>query len=236
MPVKRLDIPEIGTVNLYKRKGVRSMRLSIGSTGSIRLTLPKWVPYSVGIEFIASKKEWIQNNQHPPKHILQTDDHIGKAHRLVFVPSPTARSIKTRVTGNEIRVVYPSSISYEDKEVQIAAENASFRALKSQAEQLIPVRVKTLAAKHGFSYRSVSVKRLKSRWGSCDHLQQLTFNLFLMQLPWPLIDYVILHELQHTTVLKHGPAFWAALDKHTSDLKILRKDIAGHKPVLLPRR
>lgn len=116
--------------------------------------------------------------------------------------------------------------------VQKAAQTASIRALKKEAGQLLPQRLRTLAMQTGFTYKSVGVKQLKSRWGSCTHQKEITLNLFLMQLPWRLIDYVLLHELTHTKVMRHGPPFWKELEKHVPRAKQLSKEIANHHPVL----
>jgi hypothetical protein len=89
-----------------------------------------------------------------------------------------------------------------------------------------------LAQKHGFEYSSVSVKRLKGRWGSCDQHQNIVLNLYLMQLPWELIDYVLLHELTHTRILRHGPDFWAAMQRVLPNVKAIRKEMKQHQPVL----
>jgi predicted metal-dependent hydrolase len=56
-----------------------------------------------------------------------------------------------------------------------------------------------------------------------------------MQLPWELIDYVILHELVHTVVMAHGPKFWDELDKYVNNLAAKRKAIRSHQPALLPQ-
>src|SRR5262249_22487168 len=126
----------------------------------------------------------------------------------------------------------PLTLTASDVEVQRIAEAASIRALRRQAEQLLPQRLAGLATKHGFRYRSVAVKRLKSRWGSCDQHKNIVLNLFLMQLPWECIDYVLIHELVHTEVLRHGPDFWAAMARELPDVKRLRKQMRQYQPVL----
>ncbi|HET8992036.1 MAG TPA: M48 family metallopeptidase, partial [Candidatus Saccharimonadales bacterium] len=65
--------------------------------------------------------------------------------------------------------------------------------------------------------------------GSCDQSKNITLNLYLMQLPWHLIDYVLLHELTHTVVFKHGPDFWAEMDKYLPDSKSLRSEMKDYK-------
>jgi len=36
----------------------------------------------------------------------------------------------------------------------------------------------------------------------------LNFHWRMMQLPPPVIDYVVVHELAHLKVADHSPAFW----------------------------
>jgi predicted metal-dependent hydrolase len=53
-----------------------------------------------------------------------------------------------------------------------------------------------------------------------------------MQLPWQYIDYVIIHELVHTKVLKHGPDFWNAMSEIIPNLTQVRKDMRLYQPIL----
>ena len=53
-----------------------------------------------------------------------------------------------------------------------------------------------------------------------------------MQLPWNLIDYVLLHELTHTNILRHGPDFWQALEAVLPNMAVLKKTLREYQPVL----
>lgn len=232
MATRTVEIPGVGSVTLYKRRGNRSIKLSIAPSGEVRVSLPAWVPYKAGEQFVASRAEWIAANRRPPAEGLQQGQPIGKAHHLQFVPSAGAEKVTTRLRENQIEITYPESRTATDTAVQKAAKSASIRALRQEAEALLPQRLRQLAAQTGFSYRSVAVRQLKGRWGSCSAHKDITLNLFLMQLPWHLIDYVLVHELVHTKVLRHGPPFWQELEDHLSNAKQLRKEMRGHHPVL----
>ncbi len=233
MAKKTITVPELGTVQLYKRKGVRSLRLSIGHDGSIRVSLPYWLPYAAGTEFARKQRDWIKSKQvvtAPLKNGLR----IGKAHRMVFIPEPDRTTLATRITSSgEVRVFHPAANDWTEPAVQRAAERASLRALKQQAEKLLPLRLHDLAQQHDFTYRNVSIKQLKSRWGSCSSEQDIALNCFLVQLPWHLIDYVLLHELMHTRIMAHGPVFWGELEKYVPNLKVVRQEMKSYRPVLL---
>lgn len=232
MATKQVAIPGIGTVTLTKRKGNRSLRLSLAHDGSIRVSLPYWLPYAAGEQFAKSKAGWIAAHRQPPTAALQHGNSIGKAHRLHFEAQAMATKVTARVAANQVRISHPDTVPAHDQIVQEAAHKASIRALRKEAEQLLPQRLQTLSAQTGLAYRSVGIKQLKSRWGSCTSQQDITLNLFLMQLPWHLIDYVLVHELTHTKVMQHGTPFWEEMERHLPDARRLRKYIRAYHPVL----
>jgi predicted metal-dependent hydrolase len=231
MASKSFELQEVGTVHVYKRKGTKSLRLSIASDGKVRVTVPAWASYASALEFATSRTLWIQNNLPAKTGILHHGHHIGKAHKLIFETSEE-NTVRTRIAGSEVRVSRPQGTAATSEDVQSAAHKAAIRALRLEAQKLLPVRLKQLALKYGFQYSNVRVKQLKGRWGSCDTHANITLNLFLMQLPWHLIDYVLVHELTHTKHLNHSPEFWAEFLRHEPRAKQYRTMIRKHKPIL----
>lgn len=202
--------------------------MSFTSEGTLRVSLPYWVPYQAGIDFARDRKEWIVKHQPAQKTHLNDGDRIGKAHRLEFIKG-TGSKASVRVSITKIIVTHPSSLAITSPIVQKTAERGALKALKKESDQLLPQRVASLATKHGFIYTSVTCKRLSSRWGSCSQEKEITLNTYLMQLPWELIDYVILHELVHTEHLNHSDAFWARFAQVLPDAKARRKLLKAHK-------
>lgn len=138
----------------------------------------------------------------------------------------------TRILGNQVVIYHPDSYHYADPEIQLAAQKVCHKALRQQAERLLPARLEDLSRLHDLPFEGISIRLLRSRWGSCNHRRHIVLNLFLMQLPWELIDYVILHELTHTKVLHHGPDFWRAMNQVSPQSTILRKKLRQYQPVL----
>lgn len=228
MPTKIVDLPGIGPVTLQKHSRSRSLKITLKPDGGVLVTMPAWTPFTVGSKFAQSKQDWIAEHR-VPVTLLKNGMAIGKYHHLYFTTGTGTRTT-TRTSGTELRVTYPSNLSFQSPAVQSAARKAITRVLKTQAEQLLPQRLTTLAEKHDFTFSSVSVRQLKSRWGSCDQKQAIVLNLFLMQLPWDLIDYVLLHELVHTEHLHHGPDFWARFEEVLPGAKQKRKLLKAYKP------
>mgnify|MGYP000908321937 CR=1 FL=1 len=226
--VDGLNLPII----LARRKGTRSIRIAIKSDGTIRLSVPYMVSERQAPKFLESKTDWIQKHHKKPV-ILRPDDHIGKSNRIVF-ENVGSNDIKTRLGTNTITIKLPFDVSWDSPESQTAARKAAERALKKEAERLLPQRLHTIANQHGISYRSSAVKKLKSRWGSCDSHKNIVFNMYLIQLDWELIDYVILHELTHTVHQHHKIEFWSYLEQMLPDYKLRRKELKQMPTDILP--
>ncbi len=68
----------------------------------------------------------------------------------------------------------------------------------------------------------------RSFWGSCSASDRLAFNWRLIMAPRPVIDYVIVHELQHIVEKKHSVEFWkrvaAVIPDHRERRGWLRKN------------
>jgi predicted metal-dependent hydrolase len=233
MPYKTFDITDLGMVSIYKRKGNRNIRLTVTSDGTVRVTLPLWAPYQAGVAFVSMRRNWVLAQKKPLLTGLLIDgQQIGKAHHLCFHADPELNEVKSSVRGTTITVTYGTGQDPAHADVQMAAKVACIRALRVQAVELLGKRLQQLATLHDLSYKSLTIKRMKTRWGSCDQHTNVVLNLFLIQLPWSHIDYVILHELAHTKALHHGPAFWATLESMLPNARAMKKAMKAYQPVL----
>lgn len=234
MAHKTITLIGVGEIMLVKRRGSRSIRLSV-SEGRVRVSLPSWSPYLAGEAFARSHTAWIERALAKQQNTtLQAGQKIGKLHFIRFEQAPPDGPVTARVTGTEIIVRLQSGENITDAVVQERAYKACIRALRREASQLLPPRLKTLAERHNKHYISVSVKQLKRRWGSCDTHQAIVLNLFLMELPWDYIDYVIAHELAHTEQMNHGLDFWKAVIAIDPRARDLASQLRKRQPTIGP--
>lgn len=90
---------------------------------------------------------------------------------------------------------------------------AELKVLKMQAEEVFPARAAFYAGKMGISYGRITIRRQKTRWGSCSQSGNLNFNCLLMLAPPGVVDYVVVHELCHRIEMNHSPRFWKLVGK-----------------------
>ena len=86
-------------------------------------------------------------------------------------------------------------------------------------------RVEVLAKRHGFKYKKIRFKVMKTRWGSCTAKNNISLNILMTHLPKKLQDYIILHELVHTRIKNHSNSYWAFMDRITGDAKGIHKEL-----------
>ncbi len=87
-------------------------------------------------------------------------------------------------------------------------------ALTAQAKAYIPTRVAHFAALMGATFGKVTIRKQRTRWGSCSSKGNLNFNCLLMLAPPEVIDSVVVHELCHLKEMNHSKAFYTEVLKY----------------------
>lgn len=96
---------------------------------------------------------------------------------------------------------------------------------KESARVLIKQKVEYFNQCLGFSYKNITIKNQKTRWGSCSETGNLNFNYKILFLPERLQDYIIIHELCHLRELNHSKKYWSLVASIIPNYKILEKEL-----------
>jgi predicted metal-dependent hydrolase len=181
--------------------------------------------------FIATHREWIDAKR---AQALAT-----RPLPEVFPPAfldfaMTGERWRTHVAGGSgaLRVTEQGESGDPDRVLRITGDSKpvalrrSLRAwtMRAARERLEP-RVAALAEKMGVRYARVSIRRQRSRWGSCSVRGTISLNVCLLFQRAPVVDYLIVHELTHVKHMNHSPRFWAAVEAACADWRVLDREL-----------
>ncbi|MCF6239996.1 MAG: M48 family metallopeptidase [Bacteroidales bacterium] len=234
MAEKIIYISGIGEILLKKTKRARRLSIKVKPFGGVIAVIPPLVTYKTAENFIREKQDWIKSSlskmeQIEEKRTVFTENtRFCTLYHCLKIEKAKGKRFYTQITGNEIKIKYPHNIAIRDERVQAGIRKAIEKAWLVEAWEVLPKKTLELAKKHGFKYKSLTVKNTVSRWGSCSYDNRINLSLHLMRLPEHLIEHVILHELCHTIVKNHGKNFWALLEKVNPGARKLAKELKNY--------
>lgn len=154
---------------------------------------------------------------------------VGKSHRFIVEPSQDGKLAVSR-HGRDIIVKQPNGLSLSSPAASKQISSVVNAALRHEAKSYLPRRLEYLADKYDFKYTKVRFSHAGGRWGSCSSNGTISLNIALMKLPFELIDYVLIHELSHTSEMNHSAQFWALVASADPDYKQHRRLLRDQNP------
>ena len=102
------------------------------------------------------------------------------------------------------------------------------RILKRKLLQELEPVVGEYSRKLGAKFNKITIRKQRTRWGSCSSNGNLNFNLLLICLPRELIRYVVWHELAHVKEKNHGRAFWELVAREFQNYREIKKKLSEY--------
>ena len=94
---------------------------------------------------------------------------------------------------------------------------------KKEIRKILPSKVEELSKKMQLFPTSISFRKNKRTWGSCNYKNGLNFNILLMKFPIEVMEYVIIHELAHIKHKNHSKDFWNLVEIYCPNYREIEK-------------
>jgi predicted metal-dependent hydrolase len=108
---------------------------------------------------------------------------------------------------------------------KIRDDRKEYESKKDEIRNWLAESLDILNRAYGFRYERISVRRVRTRWGSCSARKNLNFNYKIYFLEKDLQDYVMIHELCHLEELNHSRKFWELVARTIPDFREKRKKL-----------
>ncbi len=223
---------EFGEIVVKKRSLAKTVSLKIAPDGRIQITIPPYAPLLAAKALIKTSRKQIRKlvSQYREKLSYTENRQIGKSHNLLI--QTTAKPSSVKIVGTQILAKINEAESVESAANQQLIRSKILAALRKEAKSYLPRRLSFLAKEHGFSFARSKITHSSSRWGSCSSSGTISLNIGMMNLPFELIDYVIIHELCHTRHMNHSMKFWDEVAKFDPHYKIHRNELKKYSPYI----
>ena len=102
-------------------------------------------------------------------------------------------------------------------EALLQGREAFIRWYGDRLSSILDTQIAAVVSRLEASPRSVQVRDLGYRWGSCGHKGDLYFHWRVAMLPRVMIEYVVGHEMVHLIEPNHNHAFCDRVEQIVSD-------------------
>lgn len=212
----------------FKRSYRRSVVAKIRRDGVIEVRAPLLYRESNMLVFLNQHKRWIfnhydklQNADNQQKKYISGEIHyyLGKQYTLQVVESGKNSVF---IEGNSLIInsKYPENQEYLEVLLNKWYRN---QAKKVFAELLPPIIEKF--KKYNVAPAKISIRDMRSRWGSCSRKGNISLNLQLIKLNENCIRQVMVHEMCHLVYFNHQAGFHALMDEMMPDWKLWKKEM-----------
>lgn len=100
---------------------------------------------------------------------------------------------------------------------------------RQKANKLIPQIITPIVDKFNSLYdvspNKISLKNMKSRWGSCSSKANISMNIKLIKSTESCIEYVMAHELCHLLQMNHSKNYYSLLTEFMPDWRERKKNL-----------
>jgi predicted metal-dependent hydrolase len=211
------------------RKGIKHLHLRVyPPNGDVRVSAPRRMSLATIRAFVTSRLDWIgmqqetlrrQPHELPPEYV-ELEGHAVWGERCVLsVVSTRGRAGVTLREGRLVLTVRASA----DRERRAALVAQWYR---EQVEAAAAELVRAWAPVLGVRVERVSVRRMKTRWGSCSpKARTIRLNSELAKRPRGCLEYVVVHEMAHLLEPSHSARLKALMDELMPDWRAYRKQL-----------
>jgi predicted metal-dependent hydrolase len=226
-----LDKVESGNLCAFLvRSGRRTVSLQVNTDLSLVMKAPIDMPEPFLRDFLERRRPWVERHLERMERIMAAAPSWKDSSRLNFLGETIELRVKAGSRG-QARFVGDAAIAMvrnpqNPAEVQAAVERALVREAIARFPAMLDACLEK-AAKRRFPRPVLRVRKMRSRWGSCDtRTGVVTLNARLLRFRPEVIDCVIMHELAHFKYRSHGPRFYALLEELCPDYRELQAELA----------
>ncbi len=225
--------PLLDSVLVRVRRGrrTRHVRLHVDEQGAVTASIPARFAAARLDPIVRERADWLHDvltRMEQKSRDTQVDLDRGDPVRWLgrWIPTTLERGGRrpiVRLEDDRLMLRVPEG---ED------AYDALVAWYRREARGIFEERVDAWSELFGLTPGKVSIREQRTRWGSCTHKGDLSFNWRLVLAPEWVLDSIVVHELCHIEELNHSSRFWALLDERFPEHEAASEWLRDHGAAL----
>lgn len=208
---------------------IRSRRRSIAARirrdGVVEVRAPLLFRESDLIAFLNQHRRWVMNHYDKMQNIENQEKKYVSGEFHYYLGEKYELKV---VVGNKNSVAIEDNYLIVNVKSPEMAKDQINKWYKNRAklvfsELIFPIIGKF--RKYNVAPAKVTVRDMRSRWGSCSRRGNISLNMQLVKLPENCIRQVIIHEMCHLVYFNHQAGFYALMEEMMPDWKIWKKQL-----------
>ena len=211
---------------MRESRRARRLAVRVHRTGRVEVVVPPRTSGATVSAFVSEHRDWIETRRQAA--LRQKPPEVPFPPPRIELPA-VYESWRLHLAGGTGRV----RIREADEWLDICGDTGPPQLLKDALRRWLTARAKRVLADHladcarefGFRYARLSIRRQRTRWGSCSVRGTISLNCCILFQPPEVLRYLLIHELSHTRHMNHSRAFWACVARCCPDYRKLDRQL-----------
>lgn len=212
------------------RTNRNTLSLQIDDNGEIIVRAPVYASDKAVNQFVEEKTQWIVNKLSHRNNVIQANKYLFDLKQVLIVGQlfdiEYVHIEKIQLTPTHLLI--PFKLTNDAEKIKTSIK----KFIKQEANKYIPQMISSIGTMQGQCPSSITISNSKGKWGSCNNLRKISINYQVIQLPRNLIEYIIVHEICHLSVLNHSKQFWELVQKYYPNYMAARTQLKQYNYLL----
>lgn len=229
MGIGRAELSVDGVDVSVTYKDIKNLHIRVHPpAGQVRVSAPRHVGEDVVRLAVVERLGWIRKHQdrlrladrQSQREMVTGESHYawGVPLRLTVVDRPGRAHVET--DADQLILYVPPALGAEGRRAVL------HNWQREQLRAAIPVLLAEWEPVVGRSVNEWGIRRMKTRWGSCNPLAaRIWLNLELARRHPDCLEYVVVHELTHLRERGHGERFKRLMDGYLPEWRARRRQL-----------
>jgi predicted metal-dependent hydrolase len=227
---KRQRIDVSGIPVEVVRKDIKNLHLGVyPPAGRVRVAAPRRLDDEAVRLAVISRLPWIRRQQDRfEQQVRQSERELVTGESLYFEGRRYRLDVLEQDSTPSVRVTTATSMALRMRAGTSAEERRALlnRWYRERLREQLPGLVDKWQPRVGVTVAEVRIRRMKTRWGSCNaSAQRIWLNSELAKKPAACLEYILVHEMIHLLERHHNERFRELMDRLMPTWRMRREEL-----------